>query len=75
MTRYARQCRLYLTISAWMFAGGLALPLILGLTAPSLHVSPFVWNFLQIGGLLGCITFWLMAKLAGNPKAEPAPAT
>lgn len=74
MSHFGKQCRLFLTISLAMLALGLALPIALSLAIPSVSVSPFVWNFLQFGGLIGTITFWILSRFAKTSKPEPTPA-
>ena len=68
MGNYHQQCRLFQKISLAMFAIGLALPLVLAFTLPSVVVSPAIWNFLQIGGLTGAIVFWVMKGIVREAK-------
>lgn len=78
MGTYHQQCRLFQKICLAMFAIGLALPLVLAFTLPSVVVSPAVWNFLQIGGLTGSIVFWVLKGIVKEAKPvveQPAAAS
>ncbi|MBI1349337.1 hypothetical protein GC163_23970 [bacterium] len=76
MSSFHSQCQRFQTISLSMLAVGLVLPIALGLALPSVSVSPVVWNVLQIGGLIGGVTFGLLKKLSASKPAttEAAPA-
>lgn len=74
MSNFHTECQRFQQISLTMLAVGLVLPIALALTLPSLTVSPVVWNTLQIGGLVGGVTFWFLKKLSPS-KAEPAEPT
>lgn len=68
---YHQQCRCYLLISLLMFAVGMGLPIMLALAAPQVLISPAIWNFLQIGGLMGTLVFAVLARLS-RPKVAAA---
>lgn len=68
---YHQQCRCYLLISLLMFSVGMGLPIALALAAPQVLISPAIWNFLQIGGLMGTLVFAVLARLS-RPKVAAA---
>ncbi len=69
---YHQQCRRYLLVCLLMFSVGMGLPIALALAAPQVLISPAVWNFLQIGGLLGAVVFGVLARLS---RPKPVTAT
>jgi|GEM_PF-5963740 len=69
MSDFHKQCQRFQTISLGMLAAGLVLPITLAFTLPSVSVSPVIWNVLQIGGIVGGLTFGLLKKLSASPPA------
>lgn len=75
MSDFHKQCQRFQTISVVMLAAGLVLPITLGFTLPSVSVSPVIWNVLQIGGIVGGLTFGLLKKLSASHPVPVESAT
>ena len=60
--------RKLLMVAAAMLAAGFTLPIALSLLGVLQGLPVVLWDVLQIGGLLGCVVFGIVARLT-----RPAP--
>lgn len=57
-----------------MLAFGIALPWMIAYAGSDIVLSPFVYNVLQIGGLLGMVVFGLAKRTSNPARREVATA-
>ena len=62
--------RLLLTVSTFMLAVGVTLPLPLTYFVPDVSVPVLVWDVLQIGGLAGSVIFFILEKITKPRTSE-----